>query len=248
MEQPKILGNVEASARRSRNERLTRLLSTLPKPISVLDVGGTTDYWATVGLPPEVFRRIVLLNTFEQATKGPFVSVIADARDLSQYSEAQFDLVFSNSVIGHVGGFDDQLRMAREVMRVGKHFFLQTPNHGFPIDWRTLVPFFHFLPVNAQAWCFERFPVGKYRRSRDRSEAFHLAARVRNIRRRDIHTLFPNANVEVERVLGFPKSFMIHNLPEARESRIRSAALLAPSVLSLESASYELAPQLMALV
>jgi SAM-dependent methyltransferase len=195
-----------------------------------------------------VFRRVVLLNTFEQATKSPFVSVIADARDLSQYSEDQFDLVFSNSVIGHVGGFDDQLRMAREVMRVGKHFFLQTPNHGFPIDWRTLVPFFHFLPVNAQAWCFERFSVGKYRQTRDRNEAFHLAARVRNIRRGDIDTLFPNANIEVERVLGLTKSFMIHNLPCARESRIHSAVLLPLSALGLESEACELATQLMALV
>ena len=47
------------------------------------------------------------------ATK--FESVWADARDLSQFKNNEFDVVFSNSVIEHVGAIKDQEAMMREV-------------------------------------------------------------------------------------------------------------------------------------
>jgi SAM-dependent methyltransferase len=155
--------------------------------------------------------RIVLLNTSTQTADKNFRCILGDARDLSQFADHQFDIVFSNSVIGHVGGLEDQARMAREISRVGKHFFLQTPNHMFPVDWRTLVPFFHFLPNKAQAWCFLHLRVGVYRRARDPKEAEEWSTRVRNLRRHELHTLFPGAAVVEERILGFTKSFMVHN-------------------------------------
>jgi hypothetical protein len=209
----KLFGMVAMTARRRRSDLLVRLLKPLQQPLTILDVGGTVEYWRTVNLPPGLARQIVLLNKFVQQASIPFETVVGDACDLSRYNDCHFDLVFSNSVIGHVGSFADQQRMAREIRRVGKYFFVQTPNHSFPLDWRTLVPFFHFLPVETQAWCFEHFPVGTNNRARNSAEAMHLAVRVRNIRRQELALLFPQANVVNERVLGFTKSFMIHNLP-----------------------------------
>ena len=170
------------------------------------------EYWRAVQLPFEREARIELLNTFEQQVAAPYKSVVGDARDLSRYGDGEFDVVFSNSVIGHVGSFSDQQLMASEMRRVGRYFFLQTPNHGFPLDWRTLVPFFHFLPVEVQAWCFERFSVGAYCRAGSRAEAIHWASRVRNIRRRELALLFPGGTVVHERFGGFTKSFIVHNL------------------------------------
>lgn len=187
------------------------LLGALDRPIKLLDVGGTTDYWRDVGLAPDSGIQIVLLNTFEQDVSAPFQSVVGDARDLSRFADAQFDVVFSNSVLGHVGTFADQLRMAQEVSRVGYRFFVQTPNDAFPVDWRTRVPLFHFLPPRAQAWCFEHFPVGTYRRASNRAEALHWASRVRNVKRHELPALFPGARVVPEYLLGIPKSFMVHN-------------------------------------
>lgn len=80
--------------------------------------------------------KVTLLNVMPQAGID---AVLGDARDLSRYGDGEFDVVFSNSCIGHVGGFEDQLRMAREIRRVGRRYFVQTPNHGLPIDWRILV-------------------------------------------------------------------------------------------------------------
>lgn len=179
----------------------------------MLDVGGTIDYWATVGLPTLQDVEVVLLNGFEQHVEGPFSAVVGDARDLSMYRPQEFDIVFSNSVIGHVGNFTDQRRMADEIQRVGRYFFLQTPNHRFPLDWRTLVPFFHFLPAHVQAWCFARVPVGRYRRASGTSEATVWATRIRNLNRKEVGHLFPGAKVIDETVLGFTKSFLVHNFP-----------------------------------
>ena len=41
---------------------------------------------------------------------------------MDAYEDKQFDLVFSNSVIEHVGDLEGQRQRAHEIMRVGKHF------------------------------------------------------------------------------------------------------------------------------
>jgi SAM-dependent methyltransferase len=207
-----FITGLQTTARWRRHERFVRLLETFATHPTILDVGGTAAYWQDLEFPPGLAPRITLLNSVEQEA-GEFPSVIGDARELSRFNDRQFDIVFSNSVIGHVGSSSDQRSMAREVLRVGRHFFLQTPNHAFPVDWRTLVPLFHFLPVHAQAACFSHLPVGRYKRAASAEEALEWATRIRNLRRRDVDEFFPGASVIEERLLGLTKSFMIHNFP-----------------------------------
>jgi len=181
----------------------------LPRPLTILDVGGTVDFWrdSLLGLQ----SSLTVFNIFEQ-TPIPGVSVlVGDACDLSRFGDKSFDIVFSNPVIGHVGGWNRQQQMAREVRRVGRRYFVQTPNQGFPVDWRTLMPFFHWLSPTAQAWCFQRFPVGRYQRAASPSEALHWATRVRNLSRLEVIELFPAAELVSERVGGFTKSFILHH-------------------------------------
>lgn len=202
---PRFVSDLEARARAKRHEYF---ISRFAGVRTILDVGGTADFWRTVGLSN---AEVTLLNLEAEEAPAGFTSLAGDARDLSRFGDKSFDLVFSNSVIGHVGGFDDQRRMASEIARVGRSYFVQTPNHGFPVDWRTLVPFFHFLSPEHQAWCFKSFAVGTYRRAVSDAEAQEWATRIRNIRRSEIETLFPGATVRDEAVFGFTKSFMIHN-------------------------------------
>jgi Methyltransferase domain len=206
---------VAARARQRRHELFKRLLDRMPSPISLLDVGGTLAYWQAVGLPSRDNVQIMLLNMEGEPVRPPFTSVSGDARDLSRYADRSIDVVFSNSVIGHVGSFADQQRMAREIRRVGRRYFVQTPNHGFPIDWRTMVPFFHLLPAPGQAWLFERMRVGTYRRATDREEALHWASRIRNVRRHELSVLFPDGQVVEEKMGCLTKSFIVHNFSQS---------------------------------
>ena len=211
MNKPRFFTRLEEKARRTRFSFFANLLATIERPLVVLDIGGTMDYWRKVNYAVLGDVKFVLLNINPQMdVSPPFSSVVGDGCDLSRYLDREFNLVFSNSVIGHVGTFADQEQMAKEVRRVGKRYFVQTPNHGFFLDWRTMVPYFHFLPVSFQAWCFRHFPVGTYPRERDHEKSLHLARRIRNLRRRELKMLFPGATIAPERILGLTKSFMVY--------------------------------------
>lgn len=204
--QPNALGK---NFRNRRFQLFAELCAKLPRPFTMLDVGGTVEFWqdnvAALGCD------LTVINIFEQPAKAGIKVLLGDACDLSRFADKSFDVVFSNSVIGHVGGWEQQQKMAREVRRVGRRCFLQTPNQGFPVDWRTLMPFFHWLSPAAQAWWFQKIRVGRYQRAKTRDEAWHLATRVRNLNRREMLTMFPDATLVPERVAGFTKSFIVHH-------------------------------------
>jgi 2-polyprenyl-3-methyl-5-hydroxy-6-metoxy-1,4-benzoquinol methylase len=62
-----------------------------------------------------------------------------------------FDIVFSNSVIEHVGDAESQQQFAHEIARVGRAYWVQTPNRRFPVEPHLLTPFLHFLPTRWSA-------------------------------------------------------------------------------------------------
>jgi hypothetical protein len=72
-------------------------------------------------------------------------TVVADGRDLP-FADGEFDVAFSNAVVEHVGGRDDQERFCHELARVAKQVFVTTPNRLFPVDPHTLLPLVHWLP------------------------------------------------------------------------------------------------------
>jgi SAM-dependent methyltransferase len=74
--------------------------------------------------------------------------VRGDACELP-FSDGEFDVVFSNAVIEHVGGRERQRRLVSEALRVGRRVFLSTPNRCFPIEIHTRLPLVHWLPERA---------------------------------------------------------------------------------------------------
>ena len=104
-----------------RNQWFASLIADLPRPLSILDVGGTEKVWETVGLAGDPTVRVTLVNIQSvQTTHSNIQSVLADARDLRQFADGHFDVIYSNSLIEHVGSFKDMKRMANEVRRVSK--------------------------------------------------------------------------------------------------------------------------------
>jgi hypothetical protein len=200
-------------AGRLRRQRFTlfeSLISRVPRPLRILDVGGTQQFWQVMGFAGAERIEVTILNLTPEPVSLPnFIGVTGDARDL-HFGDASFDVVFSNSVIEHVGGYHDQCRMAREVKRVGARYFLQTPNRYFPIEPHFLLPCFQFLPVPARVWLLQHFSLGWRSRTRDAKEARASVESVRLLSKAELMALFPEATLFKERVMGLTKSFVVY--------------------------------------
>jgi ubiquinone/menaquinone biosynthesis C-methylase UbiE len=176
---------------------------------SILDVGGLPDTWRMLDERP----RVTLLNMprtrDEVATPGRIV--YADGRALP-FADQSFDIVFSNSVIEHVGDRDSQTRFAREVARVGRSYWVQTPNRWFPVEQHLLTPFIHWLP---KAWQRAIVPYatvwGAVARVTAEQRNFYLEHFLRDIRlltAADFQALFADARIIRERLAGVTKSLI----------------------------------------
>ena len=64
------------------------------------------------------------------------------------WEDKQFDIVFSNAVIEHLGSVEKQKKMATEIMRVGKSWFVTTPNRWYPFEFHMRLPLVTWLPRN----------------------------------------------------------------------------------------------------
>jgi SAM-dependent methyltransferase len=62
------------------------------------------------------------------------------------FGDGAFDVVFSNAVIEHVGGEEEQRRFVAEALRVARRAFITTPNRWFPVEVHTRLPLVHWLP------------------------------------------------------------------------------------------------------
>lgn len=205
-----FVARLEQKARRNRFRLFIHLTRHLERPIRILDVGGDYGFWEILDYFKLGEINVTLLNLYPQENLPPnFHSRVGDARSMHNFQYGDFDVVFSNSVIGHVGSFQDQKIMANEIRRIGRRYFIQTPNHYFPIDWRTRIPLFHFLPLKGRAKILQILPISPFGRFKSYSSAIKWASAVRNLSYRELRMLFPEAKIAKEKFLGFTKSFMI---------------------------------------
>ncbi|MFH1943671.1 MAG: methyltransferase domain-containing protein [bacterium] len=195
---------------RKRMRLFHSLISSLPKPVRILDVGGKEIFWERLGITKEKTIEITLVNLTSEAIKIPrYKSVVGDGRDMREYRDGQYDVVFSNSVIEHVGGFEDQKRMAEECRRVGKQYFIQTPNYYFPFEPHFLFPFFQFFPLWLKIFMIRHFHLGWCDKLPDRERAERAARSVRLLKKRELKELFPGATIHTERLGGWIYSFIV---------------------------------------
>ncbi len=197
--------------RRARFSLFLSLLAKLEGPVSILDVGGTQGFWDLMAGSSLGDVRVTLLNVDHQVTSSPrFVSATGDARAMPGFADKSFDVVFSNSVIEHVGSYENQARMARELMRVGKRYFVQTPNKRFPLEPHFLFPWFQYLPSGIRARMVHRFDMGWYKRMPDLNAARDEVDSIQLLTKKRFATLFPGAVIHTELLAGLPKSFVAY--------------------------------------
>jgi SAM-dependent methyltransferase len=151
---------VDAISLLSRRRKLRLFLDELrpTAETSVLDVGadelsfGEGDGCRTLNFFEEHYpwpERITALGLQDGASfRGRYPGiryVQGDACELP-FADGEFDVVFSNAVIEHVGGRERQRRLVSEALRVGRRVFIATPNRRFPVEVHTRLPLVHWLP------------------------------------------------------------------------------------------------------
>jgi SAM-dependent methyltransferase len=118
------------------------------------------------------------------------------------FKNQEFDIVFSNAVIEHVGTKKNQCFFLGEVFRVSKNFFISTPNRWFPIEHHTGLPLLHFLPLNAFLFLLRLLGFGFYGREEN----------LNPLSRRSFTDLFPNpakTRIRTVSLLGFSSNLML---------------------------------------
>lgn len=175
----------------------------------ILDVGGTPFNWLLLDVRPRI--TIVNMPRAREAFDEHFTCVFADGRALP-FADHSFDIVFSNSVIEHVGDRESQRQFAEEITRVGRAYWVQTPNRMFPVEPHLLTPFLHFLPAAWQRRIARKFTVWALieRPSPDRWEFYieHYLRDIRLLDAGDMQRLFPGAEIVRERLGGLTKALI----------------------------------------
>jgi hypothetical protein len=207
-------GDPTSYANRLREQRFAlfkTLLGQLEPPVRILDVGGTPTFWKLRGADLPNNPSVVVLNLEPLESDDPRVeTVVGNGLDMGEFADGSFDVVFSNAVIEHVETLENQHRMAAEIQRVGRHYFVQTPNKYFPLEPHFLVPGYQFMPIGMRVALLRRVSLGWYKRTRDSADAERKVRQIRLMTERELRSAFPGGRVYRERIVGLTKSIIAY--------------------------------------
>jgi len=132
-------------------------------------------------------------------------AVVGDARDLP-WPDKYFDAVYCNAVIEHVGDFENQKKMATEIVRVGKRWLVTTPNRWFPFEFHLRLPFVTWFPGNAYLW------AGRVIRYNHVRQKYVFGAKRSGIRLMSVGELkkcFPRSKIIKQRVTFMAETLIV---------------------------------------
>jgi SAM-dependent methyltransferase len=177
---------------RSRRRKLELFLDELrpTSETSVLDVGvdelvfGEGDGCTTLNFFEEHYpwpEQITALGLYEGAgfrARYPHIHYVQGDACALPFADGEFDVVFSNAVVEHVGERERQKQLVSEALRVGRRVFITTPNRWFPIEVHTRLPLVHWFPQRISHPVYGA--VGK-----------EGAKQLRILSKRELESLFP---------------------------------------------------------
>jgi hypothetical protein len=192
-----------------RARRAAWLSSTFPAlaEMTVLDLGGRVTSWTDVPVRP-AHVHVVNLEPLP-ADLPPWAE--ADHADGCALPETirsrRYDLVFSNSVLEHVGGYEQRRRMAEAIRELAPRYWVQTPYRYFPVEPHWVAPGMQFLPVPARVAVARKWPLA-YTPGKTYEAAMRQVLTTELIGRAELRHLFPDATIRSERLLGMTKSLV----------------------------------------
>jgi SAM-dependent methyltransferase len=186
----------------------------------ILDLGGGTGSYISHLLP---FKKNVYIADIDKnelirsAAKG-YKTVLIREDGTIPYEDGYFDIIFCSSVIEHVTvdkkdiesirtnkefkriAFQRQMKLAGEISRVGKGYFVQTPYKYFPLESHSRLPvILVLLPRRLQIKVIKFFR--KFWFARTTADWNLLTVKA-------MKTLFPGARIVKEKAFFFTKSLM----------------------------------------
>lgn len=205
---------------RFRRRRWAALAERFPElpAMRVIDLGGTTWDWTmgyagATGGRSAAPKEVLVVNLDDSALTNPsswIRTLCADVCALPQdVLDAPFDLVYSNSLIEHVGGRWRRERMAEAIHGLAEHHWVQTPWRYFPVEPHWMFPCFQFLPAPARARISRRWPLTPSDlRGEDLDGALEGALSVELLTAAELRRLFPGSELRREKVAGVTKSLI----------------------------------------
>lgn len=194
----------------------------IDRKTKILDLGGGNGehikglvdrkYWENI-IVADIDKRLL-----EKAKASGLRIYQLNESDRMPFKDKSFDIVFCNSVLEHITvakeniwnykdgkkffeeSFKRQTRFANEIRRIGKKYFIQTPNRFFPIESHTWFPYLQFFSRNIQIRLIRL--LNKFWLKKTQPDWNLLSGK-------ELRALFPNAQIYKERVIGIVKSFMI---------------------------------------
>ncbi len=249
-----IFQEISKKRRRLRRELFQRLVRVSPE-WRILDIGCGESFrspWfeSSSNLVGIDIRQV------DVSTKPYERFVCGNACELP-FPNNSFDLVYSNSLIEHLPTRKHQRQFACEVSRVGRYFWVQTPDTGFPVDPHYLVPFFQHVPEKWQRPLADRLSgswlLGGYYITRGWNVSDYRFETVLGLNGPRLLALFPGAALLRQRFLGLSQSIVVAKLPArpadeatlrlSSQASTRDSEQAQPSLDSHRDRAYNPGPQ-----
>ena len=196
--------------RKSREQKHRLFLQLLrPTPqMRILNVGASGT---RIGLPEQLesFYRyrsqitgggLSFADVQDYRDSFPGVQAVVFDGCALPFADKSFDIVYSNAVLEHLPGEDSAERFAAEVQRVGKGWFVTTPNFWYPVDPHYHLPFVQLLPEVTQRGLVRRLGRTPY-------DHLHLLTKGK------LKMLFPAGEVVSCRVTFYPETLIAYRAP-----------------------------------
>lgn len=211
------MGIFQKLSLKSRQRKLDVFFKTFSpdKNTSILDVGaeinpdGDLTLQLIDGYPWK--DKIAALNISENYVAKikkhypEIKTVIGDACKLP-YDDNTFDIVFSNAVIEHVGDLERQTMMASEIMRVGKRWFVTTPNRWYPFEFHMRLPFVTWLPGHGYLTASKLI---RYSHAQKRYISGRKYANLRLLSSGELRKMFPGSKIIKQRITLMPETLIV---------------------------------------
>ena len=190
---------------KTRRFRLFTNCMDLSRDEPVLDMGGCIGGWDDA---VSRVKRVDCINIWPSpGFEIPGYRYIQGDACRMDFPDQSYALVYSNSTIEHVGDWQRQAAFANEARRVGRSLWVQTPALECPIEPHLMLPFVNWMPrrirrrlaiiLSPRTWLFGERNVGR------------MVDDTRLLSRREMHRLFPDCHIHVERIAWiFPKSYI----------------------------------------